>query len=201
MNVVSTLRIDQTRQLIDAEQVFRAYAAARDEHGHRFSGSMSWKTVAGCSYLYRKRGEGWRSLGARSSATERAERRFREGGASLKDRLAGLAHRLDEMAPVNRALPLGRVPVAAARALRALADAGLAGKPLTLAGTNALFAYEHLAGVHVDSGELATGDIDLLDDARALILPAPGSRRAGSSARCARSTGPTLRSRPAASVP
>ena len=33
-------------------------------------------------------------------------------------------------------------------------------------GTNALFAYEVEAGVHVESGLIASGDIDLLYDAR-----------------------------------
>jgi hypothetical protein len=42
----------------------------------------------------------------------------------------------------------------------------LLGEHLVVVGTNAIFAYEVVAGVQVDSGLIATGDIDLLYDAR-----------------------------------
>ncbi|MBT3218367.1 MAG: hypothetical protein HN348_04695 [Proteobacteria bacterium] len=78
------------------------------------------------------------------------------------------------MAPVNRALNLGRVPRLTARIIRRLDDKKLLGQHLLLVGTNALFCYESAAGVLLDSGLLATGDADLLWDARqrvALLLP------------------------------
>lgn len=118
---------EQVRQFVDAEQVFSAYQAARTELGQRFAGSMAWKTVRGRQYLYRKRKAAWSSLGLRCPETEAAHAAFHDGRARVKQRLADLARRLDAMAPVNRALGLGRMPVVAARALRALAAARLLG--------------------------------------------------------------------------
>ena len=68
----------------------------------------------------------------------------------------------------------------AARILRRLGQAKLTDTALTVVGTNALFAYERLAGVQITSGYLATEDIDLLYDARArLKLIAPDLARDG----------------------
>ena len=78
------------------------------------------------------------------------------------------------MAPVNRALNLGRVPKLTARIFRKLDDKNLLGQHILIVGTNALFCYESVAGVFLESGLLATGDADLLWDARqrvALVLP------------------------------
>lgn len=162
----SNLRSDQVRQTIDVEQVFDAYRASRAEHDGRFAGTMSWKRVAGREYLYRKRHGTWKSLGPRGEVTERAHAAFHEGRTRNKERLAELSKRLNQMAPVNRALQLGRVPLVAARAIRALAGAGLMGTALMVVGTNALFGYERLTGVQIRSAHLATGDIDLLRDSR-----------------------------------
>jgi hypothetical protein len=163
------LRSEQARQAIDAEQVFEAWRSARRERIDRFSGAMTWKRVSGRDYLYRKPSATWKSLGPRGPETERAYRSFHEGRSRLDERLAALSRRLDEMAPVNRALALGRVPLIAARVMRALDLAGLMGTLLEVVGTNALFVYERLAGVQIESGELATGDIDLLFDARSRL--------------------------------
>ncbi|MEA1831680.1 nucleotidyltransferase domain-containing protein [Methylobacterium durans] len=165
---------DQARQTIDTEQVFRAYSSARAEFEGSYAGSIAWKTVRGRAYLYRKRRNAWKSLGPRSPATEAIDHAFRTGRVRAKDRLAGLARRLDEMAPVNRALRLGRAPVMAARIMRALADARLTVSAIEIVGTNALYAYERLAGVQIAGAHLATADVDLLLDARAsLKLLAP----------------------------
>ncbi len=160
---------EQVRQFVDAEQVFAAYQSARIELAQRFAGSMAWKTVRGHQYLYRKRKAAWSSLGPRSPETDAAHAAFHDGRARLKQRLSDLARRLDAMAPVNRALGLGRMPVVAARALRALAAARLLGTGIRVVGTHALFAYERMAGLRIASGHLATGDIDLLFDARARL--------------------------------
>ncbi|WP_375456052.1 GSU2403 family nucleotidyltransferase fold protein [uncultured Methylobacterium sp.] len=127
---------------------------------------MSWKTVRGREYLYRKQRGAWKSLGPRSPETEAAHRQFHVGRDRGQDRLAGLTNRLDAMAPVNRALQLGRMPMIAARVLRALSGARLIGHVVEVVGTNALFAYERLAGVQVAGGHPATEDVDLLFDAR-----------------------------------
>ena len=61
---------------------------------------------------------------------------------------------------------LDRMPSIAARILRACDAHGLLGEQLIVVGTNAMFAYEALAGVQIESGLVASSDMDLLYDAR-----------------------------------
>lgn len=176
---VRDLRNEQARQVVDVEQVFEAYVAARSVLTDRFAGSMFWRDIRGGRYLYRKHGNASRSLGARSPATERTHAAFESGRDDARRRVASLVARLNEMAPVNRALGLGRLPVTNARILRQLGAASLVGHGIVVVGTTALYAYERMAAVQVGSGLLATGDIDLLYDARrrlklAASLPAEG---------------------------
>ena len=162
----SDLRHEQARQIIDVEQVYEAHSSARVEHGSRFAGSMSWKQVNGRTYLYRKVKESNRSLGPESEATKAIHAAFHSGRDRIRHRLSGLALRLDQMAPVNRALGIARMPTGGARVVRALATSGLMGNGIDIVGTNALFAYERLTAVQIESGLLATGDVDLLFDSR-----------------------------------
>lgn len=165
---------EQARQIINAEQAFEAYRATRDELKHRFAGSMAWKTIAGGAYLYRGHRGIWKSLGPRTPETEKTLIGFRAGRLRTRARMTSLAKRLDRMAAVNRALDLGRVPVIAARVLRALSDAHLTDTAIVTVGTNALYAYERMAGVQIADAILETNDIDFLYDARAsLKLLAP----------------------------
>jgi hypothetical protein len=161
-----TLKGEKIRQTIDTEQIFEAWRGLSQDIRHSFSGSMAWKTVAGKDYLYRKATHAWKSLGPRSAETELAYAQFHGGREDARNRLASLSSRLDEMAAINRAMLLGRMPLTTARIIRALDKAGLVGSALDVVGTNALFAYERLSGVRIESGLLATGDIDLLFDAR-----------------------------------
>ena len=163
------IKNEQVRQLIDAEHVYQAYRNAHREMLTRFAGSMAWKRVGSHDYLYRQIRGKWKSLGGRNPSTEETFRAFTAGQAQLKESLAGLSRRLDEMAPVNRALRLGRVPRIVSRINRRIEEVGPLGNNLIVIGTNALFAYERLAGVHLESGYLATGDVDLLFDARSRL--------------------------------
>lgn len=157
---------EQARQIINAEQAFHAYQAAREALKRRYAGSMAWKTVGGRVYLYRARRGVWKALGPRNENTEAVYERFRTGRAQARLRAAVLSKRLDRTAAVSRALNLGRIPRIAARILRALSEAGMS-EPITVTvGTNALFAYERLAGVKISDAVLETNDIDLLYDAR-----------------------------------
>jgi hypothetical protein len=177
---IKELRGEQRRQLIDTQQVFDTWRQAHHEANHRFAGSMRWGERNGTDYLLRKIRQAETSLGRRGVETERIYEAFVGGRAENKDRLAGLTNRLDELAPVNRALGLGRVPVIAARILRECDEAGLLGEHLTIVGTNALYAYEAEAGVHTESDLAASLDIDLLYDARRhLSLALAGVRTAG----------------------
>lgn len=160
---------EQARQVINAEQAFEAYRATRHELRHRFAGSMTWKTISGSAYLYRGHRGIWTSLGPRGPETEKALIGFRAGRLRTRARMISLAKRLDRMAAVNRALDLGRVPVIAARVLRALADARLTDTAILTVGTNALYAYERMAGVRIADAILETNDIDFLYDSRASL--------------------------------
>src|SRR5215468_9552507 len=107
-------------------------------------------------------------------------RRSCAAASENSDRLAGLSERLDKLAPVNVAMGLGRMPSIGARIVRACDEQGLLGEQLTVIGTNAMFAYEVQAGVQLESGLIATGDIDLLYDARRrLSLAVTGLATAG----------------------
>ena len=149
---------EQRRQLIDVQQAYAAWRGSRDAaRGH-----MRWLNRRGADYLHHKLGAQERSLGLRS---EKTERRFEEHKAA-RERLKRTSARLKTMARVNRALRLNRVPLDAVRVLRALDEARLLGEDLFVIGTNALYAYEIQSGVLFDSGLLATGDVDLLWDAK-----------------------------------
>ena len=107
-------------------------------------------------------------------------RTLRNGRDSERERYAELDARLKEMAPVNRALRLNRVPLTTARILRHLAGAQILGRNIFVVGTNSLYLYEALAGVQLTSDLLATNDIDFLWDARkSLSLAVSDFRRAG----------------------
>jgi hypothetical protein len=162
----SDLRGEQQRQLIDTIDTFEAWREASIERRRRFAGSMRWVKRQGRQYLLRKVGSNEQSLGPKSQETEEAFKSFLAGREQNGHRLAGLASRLDDMAPINKAMGLARVPRIAARLLRDLDERELLGHQLFVVGTNALFAYEAAAGVRIASELLATGDVDLLFDAR-----------------------------------
>jgi hypothetical protein len=157
---------EQRRQLIDTQQAYDAWRVANADSNHRFAGSMRWAERNGKEYLLRKIGKTETSLGLRNDETEVAYDAFLRGRSENTERRAGLSERLDQLAPVNVAMGLGRMPSIAARILRACDERGLLGAQLTVVGTNAMFAYEVEAGVQVESGLIATADLDLLYDAR-----------------------------------
>ena len=179
MMLFNAITLEQSRQLIDARQVFESFEAANAEAGDRFRGSMAWKQVAGREYLYRRRGRSDRSIGPRSPETEATMAAFTTGKVRNDKRVKDLRNRLEAMARVNVALGLGRVPRLVARIIRRLDISGLGAPRTCLVGTNALFAYEAAAGGRFESGMLATGDIDLALDARRSLsitsdAPRPG---------------------------
>lgn len=175
---------NQRRMLIDSRQIWEAY---RDAYRRRqsFEGGMTWKTAKGRDYLVRiyadiSKKKRQTSLGVRSPETERILAEFRDGKALATERLSSLSDRLAEQARINKAVDLGRVPVVPARILRMLDRAGLLGQNVSVAGTYALLAYESAAGLFIERGLLATGDLDLLMESRArLKLTADGLEAGG----------------------
>lgn len=156
----------QRLHLINTEQLFENYRAARRQR-RSYTYGMRWKRVRGVDYLFRerdRRGNG-KLLGRRSPETERLLTEFRERKASARQRLASIKAQLDEQARLNKALRLGRVPRVVARILREL-DAAELGGIFTVLGTQALYAYEAVAGAQLLLGILASGDVDLLYDTR-----------------------------------
>jgi hypothetical protein len=109
------------------------------------------------------------SLGRRSPETEALLAEFNQNKQPAVDAVKSLASRLKDLARMNRALRINRVPKILCEIARRLDDAGLLGTQITIVGTNALYAYEARAGVFVPSNHLATGDLDVLYDARAKV--------------------------------
>ncbi len=104
-------------------------------------------------------------MGRRSPEAERVLAEFLEGKARVQERLAAIQRQLDEQARLNKALRLARVPRVAARILRELDEQNLLGA-FTVLGTQAMYAYEAAGGVQFLLELLASGDVDLLYDAR-----------------------------------
>jgi hypothetical protein len=167
------LNPDQRREAINTQQRYQSWRGAK-ARALAFRGSMVWAKAKGHEYLsrvaYDKRGRRRQtSLGRRSEATERIKAEFERGRDDAAERLKSLAQVMARQSAVNRALGLGRVPLIAARILRALDDSGLLGGGIRVIGTNAIYAYEAAAGVHIDSALTTTEDIDLLLDSRARL--------------------------------
>lgn len=165
---------NQMRQLIDCQQVHMAARSAEREHADRYKGSMAWKTVSNNIYLYRKKNGIWKSLGPKSDDTDKIFAQFHTGRDDLKAKCKSLQDRLRLMAPVNKAMRIGRVPWMSAKILRRIEGLDALGNGLMVVGTHALYAYELMGGLHFGQDAVATMDIDLLYDARGrlkLFLP------------------------------
>ncbi len=166
------MTLEQRRQLTDTQQIWQAVQQARIRV-RSYTGSVTWKAVNGHDYLVKKDGPETkrreRSLGPRSESTESVFGEFTSGKSTAKQHLAQTTSRLGELARINRAMRLARVPSIAAKIARVLHQREVLGRTVTIVGTHAIFAYEAEAGVFVDTAMLATGDLDILYDARARL--------------------------------
>lgn len=164
------LSANQLRVAIDARQTYEAYREAH-RNALQYAGGMTWKTVKGTDYLVKviNRTGGNKSLGPRSTETERIHAEFVSGKQRAKEREASLEKAVGEFAGMSREIGLGRVPPIVTATLRKLDNFGLLGRNLIVIGTHALYAYEAVAGVQFEAGLLATTDVDLLWDARARL--------------------------------
>lgn len=166
-NAPKELSLDARRYLVDVQSIYGEYRKVRAEL-RQYAGGMVWKQSKGREYLFRLRGRkgAGSSLGVRSKETEQIYDKFYERKNLLVERERGMREKLAEKRPFVRAAGLGRVPRDAANVMRVLDAEGLMDRTVTVLGTHALYAYEAMAGVQFDSGLLATGDVDLLFDAR-----------------------------------
>lgn len=169
---------EQRRQFIDVQQAFGAWRPAAKELAGL--GTVRAQASKGRRYMYQVHGTVRKSLGPETTALIKRKAQHDARRATLQKTAKSLAKRLDEMAPVNRALGLGRLPTIAARILRELDREGLLGSHVMVAETNALYAYEAATGTILPTEYVATTDADLLwDTKQSLLLAATGVRREG----------------------
>jgi len=162
---VKLLSNQQRLHQVNTEQLFENYRSAFS-HAASYRYGMRWKTVRGTEYLFRdkdRRGNG-KSLGPRSPETQAVLAAFIAGRSVAQERLQRITKKSRE-ARLNKALRLNRVPRVVSRVLRELDRAGLHNS-FTVIGTQALYAYEAVGGAHFLLELLASGDVDLLFDAR-----------------------------------
>ncbi|MGO8954667.1 MAG: GSU2403 family nucleotidyltransferase fold protein [Rhodomicrobium sp.] len=160
---------EQIRRQVDAQQLYRAWRQAAvqtwNEHGGQYAAPASWRKIAGKEYLVLRTRGIRKHVGPRSKDTEAYAKRYRaERDRIVATQVATYAE-LKRMAPVNRALQLGRMPNLLADIIRKLDEFGFLGTKATVIGTNALYAYEAMAGVHIRPALLETSDADILWDA------------------------------------
>lgn len=170
---VRELDSEQRREYIDLTETFQAWREA-SEHLAHYAGGMHWKTVGGHAYLIRTLNSRGRqeSLGPRSEENERRYTAFHEGKERAKARVHSLREALQHRARVARAQGLGRVPEPVARVMRAFDHHPQLKARMRVIGTHALYAYEAMAGVHLEPGMVATRDVDWMWDNR-LTLSVP----------------------------
>lgn len=168
--IIQEFSNDQRREYVNTQQRFDGWNDAR-ERLQATRGSIVWHFIKGTEYLvrssYEKSGvRKQRSLGKRSAETEYAKAEFERRRNEAKRRFKEIDATLQRQVAINRAVGLGRVPLISARIIRALGETGSLGAGIRVVGTNAIYAYEAVAGVMVDPGLTTTGDIDLLFDSR-----------------------------------
>ncbi len=168
--MLSPLTNDQRKYLIDSAQLYDSWLEAqRQSATYRYG--MSWKTSNGKQYLFKASGRdgNGKSLGVRSPDTENIFNEFQSAKARNDERLQSLTERLSDFARINKALRLGRLPTVVAKLMRQLDELGMLGEEFIVLGTQCLFAYEAAAGLRIDPSLTASGDVDLMFDARKRI--------------------------------
>ena len=156
---------DQARTYVDTAQAYTAFRAACDD-ARAFAGAMQWKRIHGREYLYHKHNQKrYESLGPRNAETEVRYAAFTAGKVEAADRIATLDARLKTQGKLARALGIARVPKLAAEILKAINDEPELRGQVMVVGTNALWAYEAMAGVQFESQVVATRDVDIMWDA------------------------------------
>ncbi len=177
---INEINENSRRILIDVSQLYEVYLAV-DSEFRSYRGTMRWKKVSGKEYLFRQRnsrGDG-KSLGARDARTQEIYDNFHARKAELDQKRKSLLDRLMQQRGFCVAAGINRAPKIAADVVRSVHLVKTGSHPLIVVGTNALFAYENMAGVHLDPVLLASEDIDLMWDVKrklnlAVIEPVGG---------------------------
>ena len=135
-----------------------------------YRGTMTFRNTAGHDYLVKWHYDNGKReakvIGRRNAETEALEHDFNTGRKRLESRLKSIETNIAAQAKLNVAVGLGRLPELAARILRAFERRGFRHQQMIVVGTNALYAYEALAGGLFDTQLVSTQDIDLFVDSR-----------------------------------
>ena len=137
MKNYTELTNEQSRQAIDVAQAFRSWrdAARQTWNGHngQYVAAMSWrKSPTGQEYLVERTQNYRKHHGPRSTATEKLFETYSTERKKILDRTKTTQTRLQGMAPVNRALGLGRMPNLTAEILRQLDQHGFLGAKIAI---------------------------------------------------------------------
>ena len=172
MSYIIQLDGDSIHDAVDARDRYELLRRAQAEAKHSYGGSMKFEQRGDAEYLIRRpySSSTRKSFGRRSPETEAKLEAFLAGKSRVEEQIKSLRGQLEDRSAVLRARGLGRVPQLTARVIRKLDDLGWLGTSLIVLGTNALFAYEAKAAVRIESGSLATRDVDVLLDARRRLV-------------------------------
>jgi len=155
---------EQNKEVINVHQLFGVYQE-RMAHASHFKGSMSWKTIKGKDYLYKKVSGKNKSLGARSPDTEYQFSQFSNGKAAARQSVNDIYEQMKVQARYAKAARINRVPLIPANIIRKIQKNGLADQILVI-GTHALYGYEAMASKYIIPSLMETSDIDFLWDKR-----------------------------------
>jgi len=160
----------QSRLYINSQQTYGAWVAAKRDV-EQYRGWLTWKKVNGSEYLIKIINDkgSQKSLGPRSPETEVIFDKFKAGKERSQSRLMSLNGIIHEQAQLNKAVKIGHMPAGTAKILRAMDERGVLGRNMVVVGTNAIYAYEALAGVMFPDELMETTDVDFLWDSRSKL--------------------------------
>jgi len=148
---------EQLRALGNAAQFYADWRVALSEIPAH---SLYWNPAGGHEYLA-STSSAQRSLGRRSPETEQMYETHTAAKQAAEQRLSAIEARINESAPLWRALRLPSVDPLTGRILRELDKGELLGSKILIIGTYALKAYEVEAADTFATGMDATDDLDL----------------------------------------
>ena len=168
MSDIIQLDGDSIRDSVDARDRYELLRQAQLDARHSYGGSMKFEVRGNAEYLIRRpySSSTRKSYGRRSAETEETLKKFLAGKGKVEEQIRSLRRQLERRGPILKARGLGRVPLLTARIIRKLDSVGWLGKSLIVLGTTALYAYESRAAVRIETGFLATSDVDVLHDSR-----------------------------------
>jgi hypothetical protein len=155
---------EQLRALVNLSQAYEYWMESlRGRQALPYG--MRWKTVSGREYLYevRDRIGNAQSLGPRAPQTEAKLGEYRTKKADLDKRIEATWSRVHQSSKICRALQVPAIAQEAAKILVELDLRRMLGTHCTVAGTNAILAYNmEAAGPIIIGADMATDDFDLM---------------------------------------